>query len=158
MMNHDYKVRIKELLDELACKHLDLNLQGKESEIWFNQLMELQKKYKELEDKLANCQSNIPSSSSDKDIHMRLATSDDGNSGRTEQAESSLMSSMGTMSQDEPMGPPSLMVDIMDDKIIHVTAASELPCLMDKLADGIPHASSEDVIRIVAAHDNTSIP
>ena len=61
-MNHDYKVRIKELLDELACERLDLDLQGKESEIWFNQLMELQKKYKELEDKLANRQSIIPSS------------------------------------------------------------------------------------------------
>ena len=47
-MNHDYKVKIKELLDKLACERLDLKLQGKESEIWFNQLMELQKQYKEL--------------------------------------------------------------------------------------------------------------
>jgi len=58
-MNHDYKVKIKELLDKLACECLDLELQGKESEIGFNQLMELQKQYKELEDKLANSQPNV---------------------------------------------------------------------------------------------------
>ena len=158
MMNHDYKVRIKELLDELTCECLDLNLQGKESEIGFNQLMELQKKYKELEDKLANHQSSILSSSSDEDIHMRLATSDNGNLSQTEQAESSLIAGVGTMSWDELMGPPSLMVDIADDKTISVAAASELPCLMDELADGIPHASSENVIWVAAAHDDTNIP
>ena len=158
MMNHDYKVRIKELLDRLACECLDLNLQGKKSEIWFNQLMELQKKYKELEDKLANCQSNILPLSSDEDIHMRSATSNDGNLSQTEQAESLLMSGMGTTSQDKPMGRLSLMVDIADDKTIHVAAASELLCLIDKLADGVPHTSSEDVVCVAAARNDTSIP
>jgi len=157
-MNHDYKVKIKELLDKLACKCLDLELQGKESEIWFNQLMELQKQYKKLENKLANSQPNVPSSSSNEDIHMRLATSDDSNLSQTEHPESLLIASVGTMSQDEPMGPPSPMVDIMDKETICVTAMSELPSLMDKLADGIPHASSEDIIYVAAACDDTNIP
>jgi len=157
-MNHDYKVKIKELLDKLACEHLDLKLQGKESEIWFNQLMELQKKYKELEDKLANCQPNVPSSSSNEDIHMRSATSDDGNSSQTEQPKSLLIASVGTTSLDEPIGPPSLMVDIVDKKTIHVAAVLELPSLMDKLADGIRHASSEDVVCIAAVCNDTNIP
>ena len=157
-MNHNYKVKIKELLDKLACEHLDLKLQGKESEIWFNQLMELQKKYKELEDKLANSQPNVLSLSSDEDIHMRLVTSGDGNLNQTEQPESLLMASVGTMSWDELMGPPSPMVDITDKKTIRVAAVSELPSPMDKLVDGIPHASSEDVIHVAAAHDNINIP
>jgi len=157
-MNHDYKVKIKELLDKLACECLDLKLQGKESEIWFNQLMELQKQYKELEEKLANSQPNVLSSSSDEDIHMRSATSDDGNSSQTEHPESSLMAGMGTMSRDELMGPLSPMVDVADKETICVTAASELPSLMDKLADGITHASSEDVVRIAAACNDTNIP
>ena len=67
------------------------------------------------------------------------------------------MASVGTTSWDKPMGPPSPMVDIADKKTIHVTAALELPSLMDKLADGIPHASSEDVVRIAAARDDTNI-
>jgi len=157
-MNHDHKVKIKELLEELACEHLDLELQGKESEIWFNQLMELQKQYKELENKLANSQPNIPSLSSDEDIYMRSATSDDGNLSWTEHPESSLMAGMGTMSWDKLMGPPSPMVDVADKETIHVVAAMELPSPMDKLADGIPHASSEDVVCIAAACDDTNIP
>jgi len=157
-MNHDYKVKIKELLDELACECLDLELQGKESEIWFNQLMELQKQYKELEDKLANSQPNVPSSPSDKDIHMRLATSDDGNSSWTEHPESSLMAGVGTTSRDELMGPLSPMVDVADKETIHVTAALDLPSPMDELADRITHASSEDVICVAAACDDTNIP
>jgi len=157
-MNHDYKVKIKELLDKLACECLDLELQGKESEIWFNQLMELQKQYKELEDKLANSQPNVPSSSSDEDIHMRLVTSDDGNSSRTEHPESSLMAGVGTMSRDELMGPLSPMVDVADKETIRVAVVSELPSLMDELADGISHASSEDVVHVAAACDNTNIP
>ena len=157
-MNHDYKVKIKELMDKLACERLDLKLQGKESEIWFNQLMELQKQYKELEDKLANSQPNVLSSPSDEDIHMRLATSDDGNSSWTEHPKSLLMAGVGTMSRDELMGPLSPMVDVADEKTICVAAMSELPSLMDELADGITHASSEDVICIAAAHDDTNIP
>jgi len=157
-MNHDYKVKIKELLDELACERLDLKLQGKESEIWFNQLMELQKQYKKLEDKLANSQPNVPSSSSNEDIHMRSVTSDDGNLSQTEHPESSLMAGVGTMSQDKPMGPLSPMVDVADKETICIAAASELPSLMDELADGITHASSEDVIRVAAARDDTNIP
>jgi len=157
-MNHNYKVKIKELLDKLACEHLDLELQGKESEIWFNQLMELQKQYKELEDKLANSQPNVPSLSIDKDIHMRLVTSDNGNSSWTEHPESSLMAGVGTTSWDKLMGPLSPMVDVADKKTIRVAAMLGLPSLMDKLADGISHASSEDVICIAAACNNTNIP
>ena len=68
------------------------------------------------------------------------------------------MASMGTTSRDELIGPLSLMVDVTDDETIHVTAALELLCPMDKLADGISHASSEDVIHIVVACDDTNIP
>jgi len=158
MINHDYKVKIKELLEELACERLELELQGKESEIWFNQLMELQKQYKELENKLANSQPNVPSSSSNEDIHMRSATSDDGNSSWTEHPESSLMAGVGTTSRDEPMGPLSPMVGVADEETIRVAAVSELPSPMDELADGISHASSEDVVRVAAACDDTNIP
>jgi len=120
--------------------------------------MELQKQYKELENKLANSQPNVLSSSSNEDIHMRSATSDDGNSCRTEHPKSSLMAGVGTTSQDKPIGPPSPMVHIADEETIRVTAASELPSLMDELADGIPHASSEDVVRVAAARNDTNIP
>jgi len=120
--------------------------------------MELQKQYKELEDKLANSQPNVPSSSSDEDIHMRSATSDDGNSSRTEHPESSLMAGVGTTSWGELMGPLSPMVDVADEETICVTVALELPSPMDELADGISHASSEDVVRVAAARDDTNIP
>ena len=144
-------------MNQEKCR-VDCNIQGKESEIWFHQLMELQKKYKEFENKLANHQSIVLSSSSNKDTYIRLVTSDNSNSSQTIQAKSLLMASVGTTSWDKLMGAPSLMVDIADEETIHVTAALELPCPIDKLADGISHASSEDVVCIAAACNNTNIP
>jgi len=89
---------------------------------------------------------------------MRSATSDDGNSSQTEHPESLLMAGIGTTSRDKPMGPLSPMVDVADEKTICVAAALELPSPMDELADRISHASSEDIVRVAAAHDDTNIP
>ena len=124
--------RIKELLEELNCEHLDVELRGGEADLWLSSLLKLQDKYRELEKKLATLQPSSPSSS---DIHMGSTTSEDGKSGRSKQPEGSLIDAMGNASWDVPTRPASPMDDL----------------------DETTNASAEEVIRIAAARDDANI-
>jgi len=124
--------RIKELLEELDCECLDIELCGGKADLWLSSLLKLQDKYRELEKKLATLQ---PSSPSLSNVHMGLMTSEDGKSGRNKQPKGLLIDAMGNTSWDIPTRPTSLI---------------------DKL-DETTHASAEEVVCIAAVRDNTNI-
>ena len=94
-----------ELQEELACKHLDAELRGREANFWQREFEITQKAYSELQQQLIDSCNSIASWLRDEDIHIGSMTTEDNLPGRAHQPEHVLVltESVGVLPQDEPM-------------------------------------------------------
>jgi len=125
----------KRLVDELECVRLNTELRDSEADCWQGQYRDLQRRYKELEERLMGNQPFIPQASNDEDVQMRSSTSGKKTLDRNNHSGRSLTESMGAMTWNDPT------------ILTHPNDGSTFPV----------HLSTEAIARIAAACDNVNL-
>jgi len=128
----------KRLVDEPECARLDAELRDSEADRWQDQYRDLQRRYKELEERLMGNQPVIPQASDDEDIQMRSSTSDKETSDRNvrnDRPGGSLTESVGVTPWNDPT------------RLTHPDDGSTFPV----------HLSTEAIVRIAAAREDVNL-
>jgi len=125
----------KRLVDELECARLDAELRDGEADRWQGQYRDLQRRYKELEQRLMSNQPYIPQASNDEDVQMRSSTSDEETLDRNNCSGGSLIKSVGAMSWNDPT------------RLTHPNDGSTFPV----------HLSTEAIVHIAATRNDVNL-